>query len=244
MILDVSWWVWLLMGLALAVGALVQGTVGLGLGLVAAPVLTLLAPDLMPGLILFLTLLLPVITLAEGRSAADVRGLLWALPPRIPGTVLGAWLVVQLDQGTLGLAIGAMVLLAVVASAVALPLPLRRETLVVAGFVSGITGTVSSIGGPPLALLYQRQPLDVIRQTLAVYFVAGALLSLGALGVGGELSWGQLALAGLLAPFVVGGFLLAPLLRRRVPPHRVRPAVLVVCGFSAVVLLVRSLLTW
>ena len=36
----------------LVVGAGVQGLVGLGVGMVSAPVVTLLAPDLMPGMLL------------------------------------------------------------------------------------------------------------------------------------------------------------------------------------------------
>ena len=36
-----------------------------------------------------------------------------------------------------------------------------------------ITGTATSIGGPPMAILYQHQPPKTIRTTLAVYFLAG-----------------------------------------------------------------------
>ena len=47
---------------ALLVGAVVQGTLGLGLGLVAAPVVTLVEPDLMPDFLLVLAFLLPMVT--------------------------------------------------------------------------------------------------------------------------------------------------------------------------------------
>ncbi len=241
MLLGISYGVLAALALALVVGALVQSTVGLGVGLVAAPVTTLLAPELMPGFMLWLTLLLPVGTLLEGRREVDVRGLAWALPARVPGTVLGAVLVATLDQSALGLAIGVVVLLAVATTASSLRVPLRPATLVGAGLLSGVTGTVSSIGGPPMALLYQRQPVATIRQTLAVYFFVGAALSLTALGVGGGLDWRQAALAALLSPALVVGLLLAPRLRRRLAPDQVRLAVLVVCAVSAVALVVRSL---
>ncbi len=241
MLLGISYGVLAALALALVVGALVQSTVGLGVGLVAAPVTTLLAPELMPGFMLWLTLLLPVGTLLEGRREVDVRGLAWALPARVPGTVLGAVLVATLEQSALGLAIGVVVLLAVATTASSLRVPLRPATLVGAGLLSGVTGTVSSIGGPPMALLYQRQPVATIRQTLAVYFFVGAALSLTALGVGGGLDWRQAALAALLSPALVVGLLLAPRLRRRLAPDQVRRAVLVVCAVSAVALVVRSL---
>lgn len=241
MLLGVSYGVLAALALALVVGALVQQTVGLGVGLVAAPVTTLLAPELMPGFMLWLTLLLPVGTLLEGRREVDVRGLAWALPARVPGTVLGALLVVWLDQAALGLAIGAVVLLAVATTASSVRVPLRPASLVGAGLLSGVTGTVSSIGGPPMALLYQHQPLATIRQTLAVYFFVGAALSLAVLGAAGELGWRQAAVAALLSPALLVGQLVAPRLRRRVRPEQVRVVVLVVCATSAAVLVVRSL---
>jgi uncharacterized protein len=57
--------VFLVAGIAVAVGALVQGGVGLGLGLIAAPVVTLLDPALMPGSMLVAGAALPVLILAR-----------------------------------------------------------------------------------------------------------------------------------------------------------------------------------
>lgn len=241
MLLGLDWWVLVALALALAAGALVQSTVGLGQGLLAAPVMALLAPELMPGSMLLLVLLLPLLTLGEGWRQVDVRGLAWAMPARVPGTVLGAWLVTRWDAAALGLAIGVMVLLAVGLSGSGRGVRLGRGTLLGAGFLSGVAGTVASIGGPPLALLYQHRPLPVIRQTLAVYFLLGAALSLLALGVGGELRWHQVAVAAALTPAVLVGVLAARVSRRGLPQRLVRRVVLVVCAVSALVLIVRSL---
>lgn len=73
-------------GVAMLAGALVQTTVGLGLGLVAAPVVTLLAPQLMPGTMVLMVSILPVMTLARERADVDWPGLGWSLPTRILGT--------------------------------------------------------------------------------------------------------------------------------------------------------------
>jgi uncharacterized membrane protein YfcA len=108
--------------------------------------------------------------------------------------------------------------------------------------VSGITGTATSIGGPPLAVLYQHHPPSVLRPTLAAYFMTGAALSLVGLGVAGELRLDVLLLALLLSPLLVAGILLSVPVRRRLPHEQVRTAVLVVCAVSALALLVRSLL--
>ena len=67
--------------------------------------------------------------------------------------------------------------------------PLYRR---MAGFIGGITGTATSIGGPPFALLYQHRPAQQIRTTMAVYFLIGAALSLVGLVIAGDLTGAQL----------------------------------------------------
>lgn len=226
--------------LTLLVGATIQGVVGLGLGLVGAPVVALLEPSLMPGLMLLLAMLLPVVTLWNEREGIHWSGLAWALPLRVPGTAVGVWLVAVLSDRFLGVAVGLMVLAAVLLTARAVELPLNRTSLSIAGFVSGISGTATSIGGPPLAILYQRQGPRIVRTTLAVYFMIGAALSIVGLLLTGEMTREELLLAGLMIPMLVIGALLARPLRDRLAGPGFRTGVLVVCAVSAVTLLARS----
>jgi len=225
----------------LVVGAAVQGLVGLGLGLVAAPVTMLLEPSLMPDLLLWLALLLPVVTLAREHHEIDWPALGWSVSARVPGTVAGVWLLSIFTERALGVAVGLMVLLSVLLTVRAVVVPVNRPSLVAAGVASGITGTATSIGGPPLALLLQHRPPQQIRSTLGVYFLLGAGLSLLGLGLAGELEVSTFVLAMLMVPCLVVGFVLSRVLHRHVPRHHVRAYVLAVCAASAVVLLVRSL---
>lgn len=226
----------------LVVGAAVQGLVGLGLGLVAAPVTMLLEPRLMPDLLLWLAMLLPVVTLVREHHDIDWGGLAWAVTARVPGTVAGVWLLHVFSERALGVAVGVMVLVSVLVTARAVVVPVTRASLVGAGLASGITGTATSIGGPPMALLLQHRRPAQIRSTLGVYFLLGAGLSLAGLGATGGLERGTFWLAMLMVPCLVVGFLASRVLHRLVPADRVRVGVLVVCGASAVVLLLRSLL--
>jgi len=226
----------------LVVGAAVQGLVGLGLGLVAAPVTMLLAPSLMPDLMLWLAMLLPVATLAREHQEIDWRGLGWALGARAPGTAVGVALVAAFSTRSLGIAVGLMVLVSVALTAHAVVVPVNRGTLLAAGFASGITGTATSIGGPPLAILLQHRSPRQIRTTLAVYFLLGAAFSLVGLLLAGRLEPETLLLALILSPCLVVGLTLGRLLHSVLPRDQVRYAVLGVCAASAVVLLARSLL--
>lgn len=226
---------------AVLLGSTVQTVVGLGVGLVAAPVVTLLEPELMPGVLLVVAMTLPVVTLLGDHREIDWRGLAWALPARVAGTAAGVWVVASFDADQLGVLIGLVVLLAVALTWRAVTVPVNRGTLGGVGFISGVTGTATSIGGPPFALLYQHRSPTQIRTTLAVYFVVGAALSLAGLLASGDLTGHQVAVAGLLLPAVVLGALAGAPLRRVLPAHAVRLAVLGVSAASALVLVVRSL---
>ena len=235
-----NWAVFAVLAVAVTMGGVVQGAVGLGLGLVAAPVATLVDPALMPGLLLWLAAAYPVLTLAREGRASDWRGLRWAFAGRLPGTVLGVAVVSAVSSRLLSLLVGLIVLAAVVLTWQVVSLPMRRDVLIGAGIISGLMGTATSIGGPPLALVYQHVTGARLRATMATYFFFGALLSLLGLAVGGELDAADGVWALGLAPFLVLGFLLAETVRRHVDAGRTRAAVLVVCAASATALIVRS----
>jgi uncharacterized protein len=228
--------------LALLAGATVQSLVGLGLGLVAAPVITMVEPRLMPELMLWLACTYPLVTLAGEREDIHWAGLGWSLPPRLLGTALGVAAVATFSTKVLSLGVAVMVLAAVLVTWLAVRLPMTRGSLMTAGLVSGFSGTATSIGGPPMAILYQHRPPREIRTTLAVYFMVGAALSLAGLALAGQLGLREALLAVCLAPVLPLGAVLGRVLRRRLPAHRVRGAVLLICASSALVLLVRSLL--
>ncbi|WP_206184541.1 sulfite exporter TauE/SafE family protein [Thermoactinospora rubra] len=229
-------------GTAVLAGAVVQGGVGFGLGLIAAPVIAMLDPGLMPGAIQMVNLTLPMFTLAVEWRRIDWRGLGWALLGRVPGSGLGALVVVHVSAQTLGVFVGLMVLAAVGLTARTLSVPRNGATVTGAGFVSGITGTATGIGGPPIALVYQSAKGPQIRATLAAFFLLSAAQSLAILWAVDRLP-ARAVLAGLsLVPFMVAGFLLSGPLRRYLDGGRVRGAVLLVAAASAVALIGQSVL--
>lgn len=227
--------------LAVLVGGFVQSSVGLGLALVAAPVITLLAPSLMPGAILVASASLPILTLVHEGGHADWRGLGWVYVGRVAGTAGGVWLVARASPRALGVVVGVVVLSAVALTVRAVRVPVNRVSLAAAGTISGVTGTATAIGGPPVALLYQHASGPRLRATLAAFFAAGAGFSLLALAAVGELPGAQVRAGLLLVPFTMAGFAMAGALRRYLDAGRTRAAVLVVSAAGALVLLARSL---
>src|SRR4029079_16121664 len=122
---DLSWQVLVVLGLAAVLGALVQAVVGLGMGLVAAPVAGIVAPSLVPVLPLCLALWISALMLPGERAHIDWRDLAWALPARVPGTVVGAWLVIAFSEEQIGIALALMTLLAVVVAVRAARIPVN-----------------------------------------------------------------------------------------------------------------------
>jgi uncharacterized membrane protein YfcA len=110
-------------------------------------------------------------------------------------------------------------------------------TLVSAGLASGFMGTATSIGGPPMAMVYQRVTGPQLRATLAAYFVFGASFSLLTLAVAGEFGAHELELGLTLLPGVLAGFALSWLAARVLDRGYTRIAVLGCSAASALVLI-------
>ncbi|EHR51032.1 protein of unknown function DUF81 [Saccharomonospora marina XMU15] len=231
-----------LAGVVVFLGALVQGTVGFGMNLIAAPLLALLEPAFVPVPLLLVASAHAVLAVLREHTDTDWRGVWWAMLGRVPGTVLGVVAVATVAQRPFAAIVGLSVLVCVVLSVLSWrPRPTPRS-LLVAGIASGTFGTAASIGGPPLALLYQHAPGPRIRSTMAASFVIGSAISIAGLGIGGQLRPEQLRLVLWLLPFLLGGFLLSGPARGILDGGRIRAAVLVVAAGSAVALIVRSLL--
>lgn len=223
-----------------AIGAAVQGAIGIGLGLVAAPILGVIDHDFLPVSVIVCVIPLGVGVVLHERRHIDWREVGFALAGRLPGVAIGAWLVGALGAKAISVAIGAAVLTAVVGSVTRWRFRASHRNLAIAGFASGITGTAAGIGGPPMALAYQHGDPVNIRATLGGYFLFGSIMSLVALAVGGSVSERDLRLALLLVPSALVGLGLSRLLVRRLPAATIRPLLLVACSVSALVLLIET----
>ena len=232
----------LLAGAAVLLGAAVQGSVGIGLGLLAAPVFALADPTLVPGTILLMTSVMPMLTAWRERHDVDWRGLGFALLGRVPGTAVGVYIVATQPPSTTAVVVAVVVLGAVALSVTAWDARPTPRALLTAGLISGVGGTATSVGGPPVALLYQRSSGGTLRATMGMYFLIGNVSSVLALAAAGEVAVRDVTRAVLLLPFLLVGFLLSGPLRRHVDGSRLRVAVLAVSAGSAVLLLVRTLL--
>jgi uncharacterized membrane protein YfcA len=228
-------------GSAVFVGSVLQGAVGFGLALVAAPILFLIDPRLIPGPLLLAALALVSLTAWRDRTAIAFDGFGWGLVGRLPGTALGAALLAVLSPERLAIPLGVLVLLAVAMCASGAHIAPTRRTLLGAGFLAGFMGTTSSIGGPPLALVYQHSPGPELRGTLSGYFVIGTAMSLVGIAAVGRFGAAELGWGLALIPGTVIGFGVSNRITPWVDRGYTRPAVLVVSAAAGIGIVIRQL---
>ena len=226
---------------AVAVGALVQGTIGFGINVIAAPIAAVVQPDALPAAMIVLALPMTAGSAYRERGHIDRAGVYFTTLGRLPGAALGGWAVSLLPPESLATWIGAFVVVAALMSILSSNLPVTPLSSALVGAVAGVMGTMSSVGGPPLALLYQREPGPVLRSTLGATFLIGSLLSLAALAVAGRVEPWHWTLGLALTPAVAAGLLASHGLRARVDAGRLRPAVVGFACAAGLAVMIRGL---
>lgn len=227
---------------AVVFSAWIQGSVGFGYALVSAPLLALVAPDFVPGPIMLSSMLLSLASGYRERDFIDRRGVTLALLGRIPGVVLGAGAMAWLPESTMNLVFGAVVLVAVLLSASGLRVAMSARNLAGAGFASGVMGTMTSIGGPPIALVYQDSKGPQLRATLNTYFALGSAMSIPALALAGHFGRVEFIHGLWLLPATAVGFAFSGATRDFLDQGHTHSAVLAVASISALAVVVRTLL--
>lgn len=239
---DVSVLVLVLLIVASVAGGVIQGAIGFGFALVAVPVLGLIQPDAVPVTIMFVALPMSLAMSIRERAHIDRPGFLTIVAGRAAGIFVGVAVLLLVPERSLAIVIGAMVVLAVVLSALGLDLQPKRWLNVGAGVLSGVMGTTAAVGGPALAVVYQRRPGPELRSTLALSYLAGLLLGLAALGAVGRVHLWHLVLALAMVPGMFLGLWLAIRLVGWLDQRWLRPVVLGFAGISGLVIVVRALL--
>ena len=227
-----------------AVGAVVQGSIGFGLAVFAAPLVTLIDPRIVPAPMLFAAFVLTSLLAIRERQAIDLTGIKWALLGRIPGVALGVAVLAVTPPGTLVILFGVLVVIGTLMTARGPALQPSARTLLAAGLLSGFMGTAASVGGPPIALVYQREAGPRLRSTLNGYFLVGTVMSLAALFAVGRIGSTELAWSIVLVPGVVVGFACSAPAARWLDSKRrgLRTALLIFSAASGLVVVARQVL--
>ena len=228
--------------LVVALAAYVQASVGFAYALLTAPLLQLVAPDLVPGPVLFSSLALSGLTAWREREWLDRRGVSLALIGRIPGALLAGLALGLFATRTYDVVFGSMIIVATFVSFWGGGVQPTPVALVGAGFASGFMGTLTAVGGPPMALVYQNASGPTLRSTLSAYFAVGSTISIGVLAAAGRFGLNELLLGLAMLPPLAVGFYVSRFTRGRLEGPRLRPILLSIAALSSLAVVVRAVL--
>jgi len=232
---------WLVCAITVFIGTIVQRLSGAGYGMFAAPVMAMVAPEWLPGTIVLVGFLIGSGALLNTRDS--VR---WSdLPAGFAGRILGAGIAAYIATAVVGtdalaVIVGLVVLFAVGLTILGLTFPISNRSLFAAGGVSGVMGTLTGVGAPPMAILYANVETRRAAATQNAFYGFGTLIAIIALSVAGVLTIPQLAFAASLAPLVPLALLTSRPLAARFERGAIRPWALGLATLSALALLGRS----
>jgi uncharacterized protein len=225
-----------IISLAVAVGAIIQGSIGFGYALVAVPALVLILPWSVPVTPLLLALPMTVLMSAREWNSIDFGGFFLITFGRLLGTVAGVALLIYVPGGSLSTLVGFLILAAALASFFRPTFEVRNSTRVTGGLASGVVSTVAALGGTPLALVYQDRSGAELRSTLSISFVVGIAMSLVGLGLAGKVEGRHYVLALELLPGLLVGLWASRWVVKRLDERWLRPAVLTFAAVAGVVI--------
>ncbi len=233
---------WILAAASLAVicGAIIQSSIGMGFGLTVAPILAVFDQDLVPGPILMMGFLTAGAGALREWRHIDAREVGTALAGRLAGAIGATWVITILpDRSTFSLVFGLTILASLLLAIAGWRMPFTMANLAAMGGVSGLTGTITGVGAPPLAMVYQDRIALNARPTLNAFFSIGSLMSLILLAFAGWVGPSDIVVALAFLPAMALGLALARIVRPYVD-HRFRLAMWSLSGVAALILIGRA----
>jgi uncharacterized membrane protein YfcA len=226
---------------AVGLGAAIQGSIGFGYALVAAPVFALVLPSALPATLLLLAIPLTAAMAVRERAHVDIPSFVIITTGRAVGAVIGVAILLAVPSDFLSILFGSMIMLGASLSAFRPTIEAGARARFAAGVASGAMGTSAAIGGPPLALVYRDRPGPELRSTLALSFLVGMAFSLTGLAVAKQLHGWHALLALVLLPPLLLGLAVSGVAARWLDQRWLRPTVLGFAAISGLVAVIKGL---
>ncbi|MDK8462118.1 sulfite exporter TauE/SafE family protein [Marinobacter sp. SS13-12] len=232
-----------LANLALLAGSCLQGVAGYGIGTLAAPLLFLISPVLVPAPLVLNAVVLTIFMVLRNRGALQIREVRFAIGGGVAGMFLAGVTLMLISPKGFELVFGILILMGVLLSVAGLRPALNARNSVLAGAASTYMGTITAVGGPPIALIYQNQKGPLVRANMSAFFLVASFFSIAALLASGYLGQRELQLFAVTFPGVLTGFWLSGKLVNRMPFDGLKPVILGIAAVAGVAALVRGLMS-
>lgn len=193
-------WIFLLVILSFAVGGLFKGVTGIGLPIVALP---LIAPQLgMPAAIAIITLPSVVTNLSQAWTLREeftrLSGITWFIGSGIVGVVLGTFLMSLTPEALLSMGLGLVIVVYLILRLLRPDRVLGAEIArriapgvgLAAGLVQGMTGIVAPVGITYFSAMRLARPTFLF--ATSTMFLTFAAIQIVSISIAGFMTWDRL----------------------------------------------------
>ena len=226
-------------------GGVVRGYAGFGYSLASAPLLSLwFSPLWVVPAMMFHAVIGGLQMFVKVKKEVDWQALRWLLIGSISGMPLGLMLLKTLEPETIKIAISICVLLAVLGLSFKFKWKKNppKFLTIVAGLISGMLNTSTSLDGPPVIIYFLAAPEaeKVGRASLIAFFMINAVLGVGLAAFYGVMVKDAWLLAAAGAPGILLGNLVGDFGFRHSQGKGYREAALILLAIIAVITLARA----
>ena len=225
-------------------GAITQSAIGTGFG-IPAGILVLLEPSMVPSCIILMGSFLALSNAMLSYKDIIKVDLIYSYTGRIIGSILAMPLIFfTLGTDYYLIIFGVLLLIATYLSAKKWNIVATKKNITIAGTASGLMGTLTGIGGPPMAIVYQNSSAKKVVATLNMFFGFGALFSVLLFVYYDLINLPEVMKSIYLAPgLVIGTYIGRRKIIREFVNRNLKNLIIAICFVSAVVIILDAILS-
>ena len=225
-------------------GAITQSAIGIGFG-IPAGILVLLEPSMVPSCIILMGSFLALSNAMLSYKDIIKVDLIYSYSGRVIGSILAMPLIfLTLDTDYYLIIFGVLLLVATYLSAKKWDIVATKKNITIAGTASGLMGTLTGIGGPPMAIVYQNSSAPKVVATLNMFFGIGALFSVLLFVYFDLINLPEVMKSIYLVPgLVVGTYIGRRRIVREFVNRNLKNLIIAVCFISALVIILDAILS-
>ena len=225
-------------------GAITQSAIGIGFG-IPAGILVLLEPSMVPSCIILMGSFLALSNAMLSYKDIIKVDLIYSYTGRVIGSILAMPLIfLTLGTDYYLIIFGVLLLIATYLSAKKWNIVATKKNITIAGTASGIMGTLTGIGGPPMAIVYQNSSAPKVVATLNMFFGIGALFSVLLFVYFDLINLPEVMKSIYLSPgLVIGTYIGRRGIVRKFVNRNLKNLIIAVCFISALVIILDAILS-
>jgi uncharacterized membrane protein YfcA len=237
--------------LTLLIAGLVKGLIGVGMPIVAFPLLSMLVD--VQSAVMLLSVPLVLSNIPQALEGGHVTQTLWNVAPVLVGMMPGVWIgvavLLNVDPGVANIVAGAGVMLVAVLILLAPKLQIKQRLIgpvgLGAGFCGGLLGGIAALSGPLVFSFLLAKGLRgrAFTKEASVFLVVSSVLLALALTSSHRFNWRDVLISTLATAPVVAGTLIGQKVRDAVPADAFKKLVILMVFLSGAQLVWNGMFT-